>query len=340
MSAALSPADLSRLAVLQGADEQVLSDAARMMKSSRAMAGEVLGREGDDGGSFWLVLEGRAQVSRATRSGIQILAEAGPGSILGELSVLRRQPRTATVTALTDCRLATGDAAVLDLFLSDQTVRNRLRRLASSRLARDLRPVKAVLSDGTPIVIRPLLPEDRKAFDEEIHRLSRESLRRRFFSAGGPSPALIDYLVDIDFVDHFAWVAIDVSGSGEGMATARYIRSDVTPEAEMAFGTADRYQGRGLATFLLGALGVAANEAGIERLVAHVLEDNLAMRAVFSKAQARTVFDEPGVVYVELDPAAAAGLLPPDLRRSLASAVHDIVTAASLALAPAPPPQA
>jgi protein lysine acetyltransferase len=101
----------------------------------------------------------------------------------------------------------------------------------------------------------------------------------------------------------------------------------------MAFGTADRYQGRGIGTFLLGAIGVAAAEAGITTLVGHVLEDNRPMRAVFAKVEATSRLDEPGVLRVEVEAATAAGLLDDAVRQELASAVHDVVTAASLALA-------
>jgi RimJ/RimL family protein N-acetyltransferase len=83
---------------------------------------------------------------------------------------------------------------------------------------------------------------------------------------------------------------------------------------------------------LLGAVGVAAQEAGIRRLVGHVLEDNAPMRAVLAKAGGMSTFSEPGVVRVEVDPASAASLLETRVRREVRAAVHDIVTAASLAL--------
>jgi hypothetical protein len=56
------------------------------------------------------------------------------------------------------------------------------------------------------------------------------------------------------------------------------------------------------------------------------------MRAVFAKAKAKSVFDEPGVLRSIMESRAAAAILEPQLRGELASAVHDIVTAASLAL--------
>lgn len=322
--------DLGRLAALPllgGLDAAHLEPIAARMQLRRAAPGEVLSREGDPGHTFWLVLEGEVQVTIGERW----LADAGPGAILGELSVLRHQPRTATVSAVSASLLAAGDETTLQLMLEVPEVRNRIRRLASSRLAHDLRPVRATLPNGTTVLVRPLLPEDRPSFDEAVHSLSQDSLRKRFFSPGNPSQSLIDFLIDIDYVEHFAWLARSDDQS-PGFGVSRYVRSTDPSEAEMAFGVVDRHQGRGIGTLLFGALGVAAHEAGIKKLVAHVLDDNLAMRAVFAKADPHTRFDEPGVLYVEVEPEAAAATLSPSVREELGSAVHDVVTAASLAL--------
>jgi hypothetical protein len=53
---------------------------------------------------------------------------------------------------------------------------------------------------------------------------------------------------------------------------------------------------------------------------------------VFAKAACKSAFDEPGVLLVTMESRTAAEILNPDLRAELSSAVHDIVTAASLAL--------
>jgi RimJ/RimL family protein N-acetyltransferase len=292
----------------------------------------VLAREGEPGETFGLVLDGTVSVTREAPAGDRLLDEVGPGSILGELAVLRNRPRTATLTAKDTVLLAVGDREALELLLHIPVVYDRVRRLASARLARDLRPVPAFLKDGTGVLLRPLLPLDRGAFGAEVYRLSEGSLRRRFFSAQPPSQEMIDYLVDIDYVDHFAWLAVDGVDHQKGLATARFVRLADHSSAEVAFGTSEGYHGRGLATLLLGALGVAAEEGGIDILVGHVLEENAPMRAVFAKADARSFFDEPGVLRVTMQSSAAAGILNPDLRSELAAAVHDIVTAASLAL--------
>ncbi|HLI53533.1 MAG TPA: GNAT family N-acetyltransferase [Acidimicrobiales bacterium] len=323
-------AALRSLPLLEGAATDQLDRIASCMRAGRAEPGDVLGREGDAGDHFWLITEGRVAVTATRGHGERRLTEAGPGSILGELALLRGAPRTATVTALEDTLYLAGDVDALDCLLQVDSVRRELRRLASLRLAEDLRPVRARLRDGTDIVVRPLLPEDREALHEAVRRLSPDTRRRRFFSSGVPSPALVDHLIDIDFVDHFAWLALE-AGTGKGMGVSRYV-VDSPGEAEMAFTTLDGYQGRGLGTFLFGALGVAAVEAGLRNLLAYVLDENTAMRRVFAKAGASVSFAEPGVLRVDVEPAAAAGLLAPAVRAELAAAVHDIVTAASLAL--------
>lgn len=328
----LDPDALASFALLDGASPADLAAVSARLDPLRAEAGRVVFREGDPGDTFILVLDGEISVSRAAPGGAQHLADVRAGSILGELAVLRHQPRTATLTARREALLAVGDATALRVVLDIPVVRERVRRLASTRLAADAQTVTATLRDGTPILVRPLLPQDREEFGRSLRQLSAESLRRRFFSPGRPSDAMVDYLVDIDYVEHFAWLTLAATGPAVELATARYVRSADPTRAELAFTTIDAFQGRGLGTFLLGALGVAAVEAGIEVLVAHVLEDNDAMRAVFAKADPHASFEEAGVLRYELRPAAAAGLLDGAVRGELAAAVHDVVTAASLAL--------
>jgi CRP-like cAMP-binding protein len=58
-------------------------------------AGDVVVAEGDQSGRFHLIVSGRATVT----VGDQVVAEFGPGSYFGELAMIDRQPRSATVTA-------------------------------------------------------------------------------------------------------------------------------------------------------------------------------------------------------------------------------------------------
>ena len=57
--------------------------------------------EEDLGNVMYVLVEGR--VSLAVRS--ETVEELGPGGVLGEMALIDGSPRTATATALTDCRL-------------------------------------------------------------------------------------------------------------------------------------------------------------------------------------------------------------------------------------------
>jgi len=59
--------------------------------------GHVLCREGERGLEFFVIVSGRAKVSRKGRK----VGEVGPGDFFGELSLLIDSDRNATVTALT-----------------------------------------------------------------------------------------------------------------------------------------------------------------------------------------------------------------------------------------------
>ncbi|HEX4868479.1 MAG TPA: cyclic nucleotide-binding domain-containing protein [Acidimicrobiales bacterium] len=64
-------------------------------------AGRVLCEQGGMGREAFVIVDGEAEVRRNNRR----VAALGPGDCVGELALLDRQPRTATVTASTDLRV-------------------------------------------------------------------------------------------------------------------------------------------------------------------------------------------------------------------------------------------
>ena len=52
-------------------------------------------------------------------------------------------------------------------------------------------------------------PADRPKLVDAMAELSPESRRRRFFTAKESlNPASLTYMTELDYVDHFAWVAL------------------------------------------------------------------------------------------------------------------------------------
>jgi CRP/FNR family transcriptional regulator, cyclic AMP receptor protein len=64
-------------------------------------AGRVLAREGDFGSEFFVIDAGTAEVTR----GGETIAELGAGDFFGEMALLEKDRRTATVTAKTPMSL-------------------------------------------------------------------------------------------------------------------------------------------------------------------------------------------------------------------------------------------
>ena len=138
-----------------------------------------------------------------------------------------------------------------------------------------------VLNDGTQVAIRPIRADDGERLKAAHERLSPEARYRRFLSA---KPTLTSsdarYLVEIDGSAHVALVATAPDGDDEGaiVAVARYVRLPDDPsKAEMAIVVDDRYQRQGLAKLLLAQLALIATEHGVERFLATMLTDNIAI---------------------------------------------------------------
>lgn len=141
-----------------------------------------------------------------------------------------------------------------------------------------------VLSDGTPVTVRALLPEDRPALENALQHASPETLRSRFLSeAFRPNAEMLRYLTEVDGWDHVAIVAtvdsLDLKRE-VGVGVARFIRlADAPTTAEAAVTVDASMRRRGLAKVLLAALAKLATERGIAHFRAYVLGDNAAVHA-------------------------------------------------------------
>ncbi|HEX8099251.1 MAG TPA: GNAT family N-acetyltransferase [Actinomycetota bacterium] len=197
-----------------------------------------------------------------------------------------------------------------------------------------LEEFRTALRDGTPVVARPVRPDDRQLIREAFERLSPESRYFRFMTPISTlTDAQLEYLCDLDFIDHVAWVAVREDRPAEGLGVARYVRVEEEPGvAEAAVAVIDEYHGLGLGTLLLALLAAVARSAGISAFRAYVLRDNARMRSVLEQLGARTTSDSPGVLRMDvaLDPDGLPDSVPAKVLKAAAARMVGPVRGPSL----------
>lgn len=93
--------ELARISLFAGLDQAELTAIARHAFVRRLARGQILFSQGEPSDYLFLVRSGRLRVFVASPHGEElVLSVSGPGAALGELSVLDREPRSATVEAL------------------------------------------------------------------------------------------------------------------------------------------------------------------------------------------------------------------------------------------------
>ena len=99
----LNPSRLKEIPLFEKFSEDELRQIAPFAEEKSAEPGDVLVREGDYSYQFVAIEEGTAKVTR----GGETLAELGSGDFFGEIGLLEKSLRTATVEATAPMRLIT-----------------------------------------------------------------------------------------------------------------------------------------------------------------------------------------------------------------------------------------
>jgi len=102
----LEPEDLERIGALAG--ERIYH------------AGEFLCREGDPGEELFVLVEGSVEVEKETEGATRTLRTLATGDHLGELAILRNQPRSASVRALSSVRALVLESESLRSILTER----------------------------------------------------------------------------------------------------------------------------------------------------------------------------------------------------------------------------
>src|SRR6516165_4580046 len=213
--------------VFEGCTTDDLVPLAACLQPLVAAAGQVLMQQGEQAVSFLLISSGTAEIKRIGSDGVVALGQAVPGTIVGEIALLRDKPRIATVTTAEPLTGWIGDNDAFSRLVHIPGVMPRLLRTVRQRLAGFITPIPIQVRDGTLLMLRPVLPGDVQRTMHGHIQFSSETLYRRFMTARMPTPALLQYLSEVDYVDHFVWVVTD---GNDPVADARFVRDESDPK--------------------------------------------------------------------------------------------------------------
>ena len=122
---------LKRTEVFGELSHEILGSLAAHMEEKQLDPGERLFRKGDLGNAMWVLVEGTIRIHDGGRT----LAELGADDVLGEVTALTSEVRTATATAVDECRLLRLDQDVLyDLMAGRPAIAQALIKVLVERL--------------------------------------------------------------------------------------------------------------------------------------------------------------------------------------------------------------
>jgi acyl-CoA hydrolase len=144
-----------------------------------------------------------------------------------------------------------------------------------------------VFKEGLKVRFRAIKPSDEEAMRRLFYRFSNTAVYRRFLFPISTMPHdKIQEYVNVDYSRVMSVVALAGEPDQEKIiAEARYATDDQSAYANLAFIVDDKYQGRGIATYLYQMLIRLAKERGLKGFTAEVLPANQEMMKVFEKGE-------------------------------------------------------
>src|ERR1700741_2081793 len=153
-----------------------LGPLASCLQPLRAATGQVLMQQGEQAVSFLLISSGTAEFKHVASDGVVAVGQASPGTIVGEIALLRDKPRIATVTTAEPLTGWIGDNDAFSRLMQIPCVMPHLLRTMRQRLAGFITPIPIQVRDGTHLMLRPVLPGDDERTVHGHIQFSKETL--------------------------------------------------------------------------------------------------------------------------------------------------------------------
>jgi len=157
------------------------------------------------------------------------------------------------------------------------------------------------LKDGSPIVLRPIKPEDEPMWLELLASCSKESIYHRFrYDFYFDSHEVATQFCFIDYAREIAIVAeIESEGKKKLIGVGRLIADPDVEVMEYAVLITDEWQKKELGYMLTKYCMEIAVSRGVKKLVAETTRDNKPMISVFRKLDFKIRFNEDTTVSVK-----------------------------------------
>lgn len=164
----------------------------------------------------------------------------------------------------------------------------------------------SLLKNGSPVILRPIRPEDEQLIIQFHHELSEKSVRQRYFEFLSLNERVAhDRLIRICFTDYDReWAIVaEVSHGKEKqiIGVGRLNRIPGTQYAQFKLAIIDAYHHLGLGTQLLQHLLSIAQEEKIHAVDGYILSENHGMIQICQKLGFKTIpHKDPLIVHVRI----------------------------------------
>ncbi len=99
----VNPVDvLKKIYVFEELSEEQLEKIVPLLKPVKAKEGKVIIKENTKGDNIYIILDGKVRVSRFINGKEEAIVFLNPGDMFGEMAILGKQERSATIIAHTD----------------------------------------------------------------------------------------------------------------------------------------------------------------------------------------------------------------------------------------------
>ena len=142
-----------------------------------------------------------------------------------------------------------------------------------------------LLKDGTPVLLRPMKPEDESLLEEFLNTCSEETIYSRHFKLIKKwTHRMLARFTQTDYDRELALIAIGQPPGPETiLGVGRLVMTSDRSRAEFAVIVADPWQGKGLGEKLIERIIEIARESGVKLLWGAILAENLPMLNLVKK---------------------------------------------------------